>query len=308
MKRMTISSGIPRPINTPSTAGCALDSITFALLAALTAGLSVPLSGQFSSGVSVVEVYASATDSRGEPVTGLTEKDFDVLEDGKPQAVSVFAAGDFPLSVAVALDRSFSMAGPRLATARSAARVFLGELRAPDEAAILAIGSRVETVAPLSTDRAAQYEALARIDAFGTTGLYDSVVRAIELTQPAKGRRALVLLSDGVDRYSRTTAESALEQARRSDVIVYPVAVAASPSSFFERLAALTGGGAYYVRDPGELSQTLRRVARQLRFQYLLGYVPAATGTTGTGAWRRITVRVKRPGVTVRARDGYLAK
>ena len=84
-------------------------------------------------------------------------EDFDVLEDGKPQTVSVFSAGDFPLSVAVALDRSFSMAGPRLAMARSAARVFLGELRAQDEAAILAIGSRVETVAPLSTDRAAQY-------------------------------------------------------------------------------------------------------------------------------------------------------
>ena len=200
------------------------------------------------------------------------------------------------------------MAGPRLATARSAARAFLGELRAPDEAAILAIGSRVETVAPLSTDRAAQYEALARIDAFGTTGLYDSVVHAIELTQPARGRRALVLLSDGVDRYSRTTAESALEQARRSDVIVYPVAVAASPSPFFERLAALTGGGAHHMRDPGELSQTLRRVARELRFQYLLGYVPAATGTAGTGEWRRIAVRVKRPGVTVRARDGYVAK
>jgi Ca-activated chloride channel family protein len=241
-------------------------------------------------------VYASATDSRGEPVTGLTEKDFDVLEDGKLQSVSVFSAGDFPLSVAVALDRSFSMAGPRLATARSAARVFLGELRAQDEAAILAIGSRVETVAPLSTDRAAQFEALARIDAFGTTGLYDSVVRAIELTQPAKGRRALVVLSDGVDRYSTTTAERALEQARRSDVIVYPVAVAESPSSFFERLAALTGG------------KTLRRVARELRFQYLLGYVPPATGTTGTGEWRRIAVRVKRPGVTVRARDGYVAK
>jgi len=163
-------------------------------------------------------------------------------------------------------------------------------------------------VAPLSTDRAAQFEALARIDAFGTTGLYDSVVRAIELTQPAKGRRALVVLSDGVDRYSTTTAERALEQARRSDVIVYPVAVAESPSSFFERLAALTGGGSYHVPDPAELSKTLRGVARELRFQYLLGYVPPATGTTGTGEWRRIAVRVKRPGVTVRARDGYVAK
>jgi Ca-activated chloride channel family protein len=274
----------------------------------LTVGFATPLSGQFASGVSVVEVYASATDRRGEPVTGLTAQDLEVFEDGKAQTVSVFAAGDFPLSVAVALDRSFSMAGPRLAVARSAARVFLGELRREDEAAILAIGSQVETVAELSTDRAAQYEALARIDTFGTTGLYDAVVRAIELTQAAKGRRALVLLSDGVDRYSQTSAESALEQARRSDVIVYPIALGPSPSPFFDQLAALTGGRAFHVQDPARLADTLRRVARELRFQYLLGYVPPSTTTGGRSEWRRITVRARRPDVTVRAREGYLAK
>ena len=270
--------------------------------------LVAPVSGQFASGVSVVEVYASVTDSKGEPVTGLTRGHFEVSENGLPQAVSVFAAGDFPLSVAIALDRSFSMAGPRLAVARSAARVFLGELRPGDEAAILAIGSQVDTVAPLSTDREAQYAALARIDTFGTTGLYDSVVRAVELTQAARGRRALVLLSDGTDRYSKTTAESALEQARRSDVMVYPIALGASPSPFFEQLASLTGGRAFHLRDTRQLTDTLRRVARELRFQYLLGYVPPRTATTGAGEWRSIKVTVRRPGVTVRARDGYLAR
>ena len=180
---------------------------------------------------------------------------------------------------------------------------FLGRL-----AAILAIGSQVETVSPLSTDRRAQYDALAGIDTFGTTGLYDAVGRAIELTQGGKGRRALVLLSDGVDRYSRTTSEDALGQARRSDVIVYPIALGASPSPFFEQLAALTGGRAYHVRESGQLAETLRRVARELRFQYLLGYVPPATPAAGTTSWHRITVRVKRPNVTVRAREGYVAR
>ena len=146
-----------------------------------------PAAAQFSSGVSVVEVYASVTDSRGEPIGGLAKEDFVVRENGVPQAVSVFAAGDFPLGVAVALDRSFSMAGPRLAVAKSAARTFLGQLRPEDEAAILTIGSQVETAAPLSTDRQAQFEALGRIDAFGTTGLSDAVIAAIEITQAAKG-------------------------------------------------------------------------------------------------------------------------
>jgi Ca-activated chloride channel homolog len=271
-------------------------------------GLWTPVSGQFSSGVSVVEVYASATGRSGEPATGLTQQDFEVSENGVPQRVSVFAAGDFPLSVAIAVDRSFSMAGPRLAVARSAARVFLGQLRPADEAAILAIGSQVEMLAPLSTDREGQYAALAGIDSFGTTGLYDSVIRAIDLTQAAKGRRALVLLSDGNDRYSTTTEEAALEQARRSDVMVYPIALGASPSSFFEALASLTGGRAFHLRDTRQLADTLRRVANELRFQYLLGYVPSRPAANGAPEWRHITVTVRRPGVSVRARDGYLAK
>jgi Ca-activated chloride channel homolog len=261
---------------------------------------------QFSSGVSVVEVYASVTDSRGEPITGLTQRDFEIDEDGVQQAIAAFSAGDFPLSVAIALDRSFSMAGTRLALARSAARVFLGELRPEDESAVLAVGSRVETMAPLSTDRQAQFAALARIDSFGTTGLYDSVARAIEMTQPGKGRRALVVLSDGSDRYSTTTAENALETARRSDVMVYPIALGDTRSSFFEQLAKLTGGRDFHVREPRQLNDILKQVARELRFQYLVGYVPAKPAVSAE--WRRIGVTVHRPGVTVRAREGYVAK
>ena len=82
--------------------------------------------GQFSSSVNLVEVYASVTDRQGQPVRGLSREDFTVREDGAVQQVTAFAAGEFPLSVAVALDRSFSMAGQRLAAARSAARLFLG--------------------------------------------------------------------------------------------------------------------------------------------------------------------------------------
>jgi Ca-activated chloride channel family protein len=124
--------------------------------------------------------------------------------------ISTFTAADFPLSVALGVDRSFSMAGDRLAAAKSAARVFLGELRPKDEAMIVAIGSTVDTVAPLSTDRNAQFAALSRLDAFGTTGLHDAIIRAIEAVQPARGRRALILLSDGNDRYKHSSAPAGL--------------------------------------------------------------------------------------------------
>jgi Ca-activated chloride channel family protein len=263
---------------------------------------------QFASGVNLVEVYATVTDDNGEPMTGLTQDDFDVRENGEPQPVSTFAAGDFPLTVALAIDRSFSMSGGRLTMAKSAARTFIGELRREDEAAILAIGSEVDTVAPLSTDRAAQYAALAGLDAFGTTGLHDAVIRSIALTQAGKGRRALVLLSDGNDRYSKATPASAVEVARRSDVLIYPIALGNARPPLFAELATLTGGRSFHLRDAKQLTEAVRSIARELRHQYLLGYSPTRPIVAGSNEWRSIRVTVRRTGARVRTRDGYLVR
>ena len=270
-------------------------------------GAAPAVEGQFTSGVSLVEVYASVTDAKGEPVLGLTRDDFEVREDGETQTLLNFAAGDFPLSVAVAIDSSFSMAGTRLELARSAARVFLGELRPADEAMVVSIGSEVQTVAPLSTDRRAHLDAVSRIDAFGTTALHDAIIGAIGAVQAAKGRRALVLLSDGDDKYSSASADTALERARRADVMIYPIALGRLRPELFAELATLTGGRSYHARDAKGLSDTLRAVARDLRHQYLLGYTPSRLIQEGSGAWRAITVTVKQPGVRVRARDGYVS-
>jgi len=263
---------------------------------------------QFSSGVNLVEVYASVTDERGEPVQGLAQRDFELRENGEVQTISSFSAGDFPLTVALAVDRSFSMAGERLAGAKSAARAFLGELRAEDEVTLLGVGSEVEVLAPLSTDRRAQYAALDRVDAFGTTGLHDAIIRAIEITQKGRGRRALVILSDGNDRYSTASAETALARARASDVMVYPIAIAATRPPLFAELATLTGGRSYQLKDPARLADTLRALARELRSQYLLGYTPARALIAGSNEWRSITVAVRNGRWRIRARDGYLVK
>lgn len=263
---------------------------------------------QFTSGVNVVEVYAAVTDADGKPVTGLRREDFTVLEDGQPQSVSAFAAGDFPLSVAVALDRSFSMGAKQLPAAVSAARTLLGELRPQDQSMVVAIGSEIEVIAPLSTDRPAQQRALSALQPWGTTGLHDAIVESVEAIQAAKGRRALVLLSDGSDRYSKASASTALDRARRSDVMIYPVAFGRNRPPLFAELAALTGGRSFQPRDPAQLNSTMRAIADELRHQYLLGYTPARPIVSGGEQWRTINVRVDRPGITVRARDGYLAK
>jgi len=258
--------------------------------------------------VNLVEVYAAAVDHEGRPVTGLNRDDFTVLEDGRPQTLSAFAEGDFPLSVAMAVDRSFSMAGRELTNAREAARTFLSSLRPDDQSMIVAVGSEIETVAPLSTDRPAQQRAVASLEPWGTTGLHDAIIASIDAIQSAKGRRALVLLSDGTDRYSKLSASDAIARARNADVMIYPIALGRTRPALFAELAALTGGRSFQPRDAKQLSDTMQAIANELRHQYLLGYTPSRPIVSGEEQWRSITVRVRRPDVTVRARDGYLAK
>lgn len=268
--------------------------------------LSATVSGQFATGVNLIEVYATATDGRGRLVTDLVADEFVVREEGEVQEVSAFAAGDLPLSVALSIDHSWSMAGDRLRMAQSAAHVFLGELRPTDDAMLIGVGSNVEVLAPLSRDRARQHEVIESLEAWGTTRLYDSVIAAVGYIYDARGRRALVILSDGSDRYSDATADDAERAVRTAEVLVYPVVVGPTAPAAFTELARLTGGRAFHV-EVRKLSTIFSDIANELRHQYLLGYVPRRDIGT-TGEWRRIEVQVKRPGVQVRAREGYVAR
>lgn len=267
--------------------------------------------GQFTSGVDLVEVYASVSDARGQPIEGLRASDFDVKEDGIPQAITAFAAGTVPLALAIAIDRSFSIGAERLATIKSAARALIDALVPGDLVAIVAIGSETETVAPLSADREAAVRAVDRLDVWGTTPLYDAAIAAIDAIQPAKGRRAIVLISDGADRGSETTAATLVDHARRRDVLVYPIAVGRARPPVFAELAAASGGRSFFATSTRELNDDVVEIARELRSQYLIGYVPGAAAPASRGPdsrWHAIDVSVKRPGARVRARDGYFGR
>jgi Ca-activated chloride channel family protein len=265
-------------------------------------------SPQFTSSVNLVEVYASVVDGSGQPVRDLRPEDFEVLEDGEPQKVSAFTAGDFPLTVALAVDRSFSMAGRPLASAKSASRAFLQALRPADEAVVVGIGSQVSVLAHARTSRAAQLAAVDALSAWGTTSLHDAIIAAIETVDGSRGRRALVILSDGDDRYSDASAADAIARARRSNVMVYPIALGRIRPALFAELSTLTGGRSYHARDLEGLTEMLTTIAAQLREQYLLGYSPTRPPMSGANEWRSITVRMKKRGLSVRARDGYYVR
>jgi len=262
---------------------------------------------QFSSRVQLVEVYASVTDAAGEPLTGLQQGDFVVSENGQPQAITTFAAGEFPLAVALGVDRSWSMAGAKLADAKLAAQSFLNLLKPVDRSMVIAISAEADVIAPLSADRAAQIRAVRQLDPWSTTALHDAVVAALDRLEPEPGRQALVIFSDGTDRYSEAKPADVLARARRSTALVYPIAFGRTRPPLLAELAVLTGGRSFLLKDTRELQPTLATIARELRHQYLLGYTPTRPIVAGESEWRsiRVTLRNPRPGVRIRARDGY---
>ena len=117
----------------------------------------------------------------------------------------------------------------------------------------------------------------------------------------------LLLLSDGADRYSESTAAELLDRARRHDALIYPVAIGAARPPLFAELASATGGRSFFARQPAALAGIMTTIARELRSQYLLGYAPARERTAAP-SWHAIDVTVARPDARVRARTGYTGR
>lgn len=286
-----------------------------AAAAAALAGGAIPIAAaqqegplaQFSSQVQLVEVYATVTDDKGELVTGLRQHDFEVYENDRLQQISAFAAGEFPLTVALGVDRSWSMAGKPLELAKQASRAFLNQLKTGDRAMVVAISSTADVIAPLSMDRGTQARAIAALDPWSTTALRDAIIASLDRLEAEPGRQALVLFSDGDDRYSRATEAEVIARARRANALVYPITIGKQRPPLLAELAVLTGGRSFLLKDATELEKTLSTIARELRYQYLLGYAPSEPIHEGVHEWRpiRVTLTGNHPGLRVRARDGY---
>lgn len=261
---------------------------------------------QFSSQVQLVEVYATVTDAKGEPITGLKREDFEVYENNDLQDVSTFAAGEFPLTVALGIDRSWSMAGDKLRLAKQASQSFLRALKPGDRSMVVAINNDAEVIAPLTMDRFNQGRAIDALDPWSTTALHDAIITTLDRLASEPGRQALVIFSDGTDRYSKAGAAQVVERARRSNALIYLIAFGRERPPLLAELAVVTGGRSFLLRDVRDLDKTLAEVAKELRYQYLLGYTPTDPIASDRPEWRSIRVVMKKPGAKVRARDGYM--
>lgn len=259
----------------------------------------------------LVVLNATALDRDGKFVPRLKRTDFQILEDGVEQKVVSFSAEETPFAAAILLDTSGSME-TRLTLGRSAAIRFLDGLREEDVAAIYNFDSKVEQMQDFSPGR----DLPAR--AFGVhtkmmTALNDAVLRAADdLAKRSEKRRAIVVLSDGGENYSRASSDKALDHALQAGATIYAVNMQeAGPgrdilgTSILKNLAEKSGGR--YVASPGgqELRDSFAAIAEELGHQYTLAYRPI--NRARDGRWRAIQVKPGRADVTVRTRKGYRA-
>jgi hypothetical protein len=186
-----------------------------------------PQHPSFGSSVDVVVVNVTVTDGEGRFVPGLRQRDFEVLEDGRPQPISAFSAERVPVSIGIAIDLSNSMRGEKFRSARSALDRLLSELLDPeDEAFLYSFSDEPILLQGWTTRRDLLRKALDRMSVGGLTALYDTTVKAIDLAATGRHRKkALVIVSDGADTASHTDIAALKQQIRESDVLVYAIGI-----------------------------------------------------------------------------------
>jgi VWFA-related protein len=261
-----------------------------------------------SVNVDLVELYATVADRQGRPLEDLRPDELEVLEDGRPQRLRrLERVRDVPIHAAVLLDTSDSMVDRLDESVRAALLFFEQVLTDRDRAAVITFADQPRLAVRFTgrLDRLAG--GVADLRAQGETALYDSVAFALHYFSGLAGKRALVLLSDGADSSSRTSFEEVLDFARRTGVTIYAVGLGLparpiEPRLELERLARETGGRAYLLERSARLGSTYEEIERELRAQWLLAYQSDATGGAG---FRKVEVRVRRPGAQARTAAGY---
>ncbi|HXW06113.1 MAG TPA: VWA domain-containing protein [Vicinamibacterales bacterium] len=284
------------------------------LLAAL-AVLSLPAGAQIKVTTQTVPLYVTVTDRERRLVPDLLREDFEVFDNGKLQTLTNFYNEPTPITAVVMLDTSGSMT-LALDFVKQAAEQFFIRMLPEDRAKVGAFNDKIETHPSTFTENRDQLIRLMNDDLdFGyPTRLFDAVDFGIEELREVQGRKVVLVFTDGEDTASRTKSGDVLDKARLQEVMIYAVGleneyfngaqrVRTSPDRALRRLTDETGGGFFVLKKRDELGATFTRVAQELHSQYVLGFTPEVLD----GKVHKLEVRVKRPGMTARARRSYVA-
>jgi len=278
--------------------------------------LTVPSAAQqptFKSGSRVVPSYVTVTDASNRLVTDLTRDDFEILDNGRPQDITIFDNEVRPISAVVMLDTSISMTD-RLKDLYDGAEQFLLRLLPHDRAALGAFSDKIEFATDFTGDRNSLIAALKHLDFGNETRLYDALHASLDQLRKVDGRKVILLFTDGQDFGSRQRSGPALERARNEEVMIYGIGleteffngqsmVRSKPDSILNRFAGETGGGYFDLKKNADLGTAFTRIAQELRSQYLLGFSPAVLD----GKVHKLEIRLKRPGLKSRSRRSYTA-
>jgi len=265
------------------------------------------------SEVRLVLLDVSVKDSSGSVVSGLSKENFSVLENGRPQHITVFGHDDVPVTVGILVDESRSMR-PKHAEVIAAALAFIQESNPRDETFILHFNDDVKPGLPpgtlFSDDIRQLRSALFRGVPEGKTALNDAVVDGLKQLEMGKqDKRTLVLISDGGDNASKHHRREMIDAVERGIATIHTIGLFGPDDpdrdpAVLQQLARISGGESYFPADPSDMVPVCRRIAKDIRTRYTVGYVPPA----GNHSLRQIRVHVSAPGtggLTVRTRDRY---
>ena len=273
--------------------------------------------------VSLVVLHASVLNDRSAFVPGLKEENFKILEDKVEQKLAVFKQEDVPVSFGLVVDNSGSMREKR-PQVNAAALTFVKTSNPQDEGFVVNFNDDyyLDTEHDFTSDLAEMKTALERIDARGSTALYDAVIGSLDhLKKGTRDKKVILVVTDGEDNASRHSLENAVEQAQRNDAVIYAVGVFGDEDLKHDRramkkartaltqLAVATGGLAFFPEDASDTEAICTQIARDIRNQYTLAYYP--TNAAHDGSFRSVQVEILAPRgsgkLSVRTRSGYYA-
>jgi Ca-activated chloride channel homolog len=283
-----------------------------AFVAAATSGV-VGQEPTFRSSTRIVPVVTTVIDAEGRFVPGLDQDQFTILDNGMPQEITFFQNDVAPFTVVVMLDYSASMTA-NLDRLQAAAEQFVLRMIPEDKGQVGSFSDKIQFSGTFTNDRDDLIFALKDLQFGNPTRLYDAVNESMAMLRGVERRKVVLVFTDGDDTASRVGMGDVLDRARDEEVMVYAIGleseffngqrrVRTRPDRGLRRLADETGGGYFELKKSDELAPTFTRVAQELHSQYTLGFTPA----TLDGREHKLTVRIKTPGMTARARRTYIA-
>jgi VWFA-related protein len=256
--------------------------------------------------VDLVQVTVTVGDGHGKFVPGLPQSAFHVYEDNRAQTITHFASEDVPLDLLVAIDISGSMT-PAIPKLKTAVKEFLSAVPRQDLVTLLGFNDSIFTLTRKTSDLSERVKAVDRLAPWGSTALYDVILRGIEMLGRQTGRKALIVFTDGEDQGSHATLNDVERRLQATDTTLYMIGqgrgvTLESLKRIMERLALPTGGRALFTDNIDELHGAFGDLLDELSNQYLLGY--SSSNERRDDAWRKIRVDVDGHH-EVRARQGY---